>query len=201
MPDARRHPMRLGVTVATCVFFVATHVRAQEIQLTGPLVGSTPTVHYRPFELRDDALFGATSGAAASHGHDVSYAFGVGGAFRQRTARSFAWEVEVGVLDDVARCWPGGSLAWDRRTRSLLARAHLDALEGRVPSGSSLCRTIDALVGALPVLARLEPAPMLASMRIALPALARPAIPRYAVPVISPGSESQPTVMGTATTT
>src|SRR5205823_378075 len=59
-------------------------------------------------------------------------------------------DYELSCLDDIAQRWPGGSLAWDRPTRTLLARAHLDAPEGRLPLASDLRATLNALLRAAP---------------------------------------------------
>jgi hypothetical protein len=72
------------------------------------------------------------------------------------TDRDEPTDAELARLDEVALRWPCGSLAWDRQTRTLLARAHLDAPEGRAPSAGDLRAVLNALLAAAPELARLE---------------------------------------------
>lgn len=88
------------------------------------------------------------------------------------TDRDEPSDEDLARLDEVALRWPAGSLAWDRPTRMLLARAHLDAPEGRVPTGASLRQVIDELVAAAPALARLAAPPVARGSSITLPALA-----------------------------
>jgi hypothetical protein len=93
--------MRAGVALVVALLLAASPAQAQEIKLTGPL-RDAPTadnrVHYLPFGLRGDLVFGATGGAASAKGHDLSRATGVGGSFRYRAATVLAWELQGALL-------------------------------------------------------------------------------------------------------
>jgi hypothetical protein len=98
-----RSPTFALVAMVVVSAAVVSPARAQEIQLTGPLlISSAPwRPHYLPFGLRGDVRFSAATGASAASGHDISRAAGIGGAFRWRASPKLAWEIDGGLLRGV----------------------------------------------------------------------------------------------------
>ncbi len=91
-------PFGMRVAVSLLVATLSLTARAQEIQITGPLAGSSgpARIRYLPMSLRGDLRTHTPMNSLDSA------AVGTGGAFRHRGSKDFAWQVDFGYLRGVA---------------------------------------------------------------------------------------------------